>query len=236
MAVHISGYFDLFNFKDGPDSLQELKSLFAETSLFQYGGERVLGVDALLAYHQDLLSGWATSALAWNMTSHGEGGFTAEWSQTYTSAGGRPGSRSGTAAGRFAPDGSIAEFYTFLEHDSQDMGRVLLGRHLDVWWARDDADKRLELMKGVYADDVSFADPAASVRGHAELNSLISRTPVITNYRVVRYHVTFDHLLYRWDTNFADGTRFGGWEYLRFRGDLIDSVAVWTDAQYTGIS
>ncbi|GGN42226.1 hypothetical protein [Streptomyces fuscichromogenes] len=56
---------------------------------------------------------------------------------------------------------------------------------------------------------MSFADPAASVRGHAELNSLISRTPVITDYRVGRYHVTFDHLLYRWDTNFADGTSFG---------------------------
>ncbi|SED96808.1 hypothetical protein SAMN05216533_1053 [Streptomyces sp. Ag109_O5-10] len=34
-TAQISGCSDLFDVKDGPESLQELKSLFAETPLFQ---------------------------------------------------------------------------------------------------------------------------------------------------------------------------------------------------------
>ncbi|MEU5714057.1 hypothetical protein [Streptomyces flaveolus] len=236
MSKWIQSYFDLFNFNDGPASPQRFKDVFTEKALFQYGGERVLGMKALVEYHQDLMSGWTSSAITWAVISEGGDSLTAEWSQTYTGTDDQPGVRSGKVIAHFTLGGLIAELYTFLEHDTRDEGRVLLGKHLDVWWVRDDSDERLELMKGIYADGITFVDPAAPAQGHAELNAHIPKTPVLADSRIGQYFATFDHLLYRWETHSEDGTYVAGWEYLHFQGQLIDNIAVFTDIDFSAIA
>jgi hypothetical protein len=235
MTEYIQRYFDFFKFDNGPAPLQRLEEVFVEAAVFQYSGERVLGLKALVEYHQKLSSAWKSSAVTWHTTSEDDESLTAEWSQTYTESDGQTCVRSGKIIAQIASNGLIRSLYTVLEHDTKHMGRVLLGKHVDVWWSRD-ADERLEMMKEIYTDDVSFADPAAPAQGHVELNARIAQTPLLNDYRIGQFYSTFDHLLYSWETQLEDGSRLTGWEYLHFHGDMIDSFSVFTDTAYAGLA